>query len=106
MMGEYGIRLKKWVIKVIKHERSQEWRDSTVDARSKTQNIDHGLSWVCTGQLCEHIIGADHIPRSTTLAIRSTSGPLHERSTTERSTTRVSAVYYMMQEVNYIAGDT
>ena len=58
--------------------------DTTDDARSQTQPIDHDIScaWLCghiiacTHHWREHIVGVDHIPRSTT-----------ERSTTPRSTT-------------------
>ena len=47
MMGGYGSMLEEWIIKIIKHAKFRSDSDPIVDARSKTQKIDHDLSWVC-----------------------------------------------------------
>ena len=58
--------------------------DPTVDARSNAQKNWPRSIQVCTTRLCEHIIDADHTPRSITSEIRYMSDPLRERSTMER----------------------
>ena len=105
-MGGYGSKLEEWIVMIIRMRSCGSDGDPTVDARSKTQTIDHDLSWVCTAGWCGHISGVDtylvwitycihtpaiHYPTIHTPAIHYLA--IH---------CELSAVDHMRQEVNYI----